>query len=838
MVSDEHPHLQKSPSEEWHPSSAGDSEKRYRLILDSSLDAIITIDRSGLIIDWNGQAHNLFGWNEAEVVGKSMADFIVPPHLREAHDRGMQRFLSTGKGPILGRRIGITALRRGGMEFPVELTITPAKIGGSWIFTAFIRDLTEQKAAEDRICLQIAATRVLSESQSLQGAAPALLDAILERMPWDVGALWVLDRDIDVLRCVEMRSLLSDSFEAFAEQSRTITFPPGVGLPGRVWESAAPLWLGIRDADMNFPRLDTAAKAGLMTAFAFPIFLDKRVLGIFEFFSVQELKENGEIVNLLLSVGRQLAQFLERKNAERTLLENERFLESIYNGAEEAIFVVDVDKEGRFIIVGNNPAYLRLAEGFGFDATVMKGKSTRELSRFFPEEAVTGLEARYRACAESQVPMEYEETVPIRGKPTHWLTRLAPLVDETGKTYRLIGTSSNITRQKEDADKIRDTEDQLRQSQKMEAVGRLAGGVAHDFNNLLTAINGYSSMGLNMISPKDPLYEILEEINRSGNRAAGLTSQLLAFSRKQMLLPKILNLNDIVSDMETLLHRLIGEDIELVTFRDPNLRMIRMDPNQMEHVILNLALNARDAMPQGGRLMLETSNVVLSDEYSEQHPETLPGPHVLLTVSDTGTGMSPEVKGQLFEPFFTTKEIGKGTGLGLSSVYGCIKQSGGNIMVYSEVGHGSTFKVYLPVVEAPPDEKEPSPAKQTIGKGGNEHILLVEDDASVRKFIIRALTDQGYSVIHAASGTEAESLAGEAERLDLLLTDVVMPGIGGVQLAEKIRTNHPHAKVLFMSGYTENTIFQWGILKKDAAFLQKPFTGAALLEKIREILTG
>ncbi len=694
----------------------------------------------------------------------------------------------------------------------------------------------DSSSSEYRIHLQLDSTRILSESHSLQDAAPALLDAILERMPWDVGALWILQREEQALRCVEMRTLLSDSFQKFADQSLNLSLAPGIGLPGEVWACAQPRWIRLGDCDMKLIRKEAAAEAGLLSAFAFPIFLDKRVLGIFEFFSVSDLDEDPDIVNLLLAVGRQLGQFLERKHAEKSLLEKERFLESIYNGVEEAIFVMDVDDEGRFIIAGNNPAYVRLAKGYGFDPTPMIGKPLRSLSTVFPEEVVDAVEARYRSCSDGKVPIEYEESVPMNGKLTHWLTRLAPLVDERGKTYRLIGTSANITRQKEDAERIRETEAQLRQSQKMEAVGRLAGGVAHDFNNLLTAINGYSSMGLDMVSDDHPLHEILDEINRSGNRAAALTGQLLAFSRKQMLAPKVLNLNDVVAGMDTLLRRLIGEDIELETVRDPNLRLTRVDPNQMEQVILNLALNARDAMPNGGQLILETSNVDLGSEYLGLHMDVQAGPHVLLTVSDTGCGMTAAVKARIFEPFFTTKEIHKGTGLGLSSVYGSVKQSGGNILVYSEPGHGSSFKIYLPVAEEKAETEIPKPTVLAEDTRGSETILLVEDDDSVRKFIVRALEGQGYRVICASSGREALDEIGDGTAIHLLLTDVVMPGIGGVQLAERMNILHPGVKVLFMSGYTENVFLRQGVLNDDAAFLQKPFTGPDLFVKLREVL--
>jgi signal transduction histidine kinase len=379
-------------------------------------------------------------------------------------------------------------------------------------------------------------------------------------------------------------------------------------------------------------------------------------------------------------------------------------------------------------------------------------------------------------------------------------------------------------------------EEQLLQAQKMEAIGRLAGGVAHDFNNLLTAIIGYSQLALQRIPPDDPLRHDLDEIRKAGERAATLTRQLLAFSRKQVLQPKVLDLNAVVADTSKMLHRLIGEDIRFRTILDPAIKRVKADPGQIEQVLMNLAVNARDAMPDGGSLSIETANVYLDEEYARHHVEVQPSHYVMLAVSDTGCGMSSEILSHIFEPFFTTKEQGKGTGLGLAMVYGIVKQSGGHIWVYSEPGKGTTFKVYLPWAEEAAASEKSAAQQSALLPTGTETILLAEDDAQVREFASRVLSELGYKVIEAINGEQALKEAEQATKIDILLTDMVMPYIGGKELSEKLRAIRPGIKVLFLSGYTENKILHQGMLDGDVAFLHKPFTPGELARKVREML--
>jgi PAS domain S-box-containing protein len=377
-------------------------------------------------------------------------------------------------------------------------------------------------------------------------------------------------------------------------------------------------------------------------------------------------------------------------------------------------------------------------------------------------------------------------------------------------------------------------ETQLRQSQKMEAFGQLAGGVAHDFNNLLTVISGYSDILLTTLPPDDVNREMIDEIRRAGDRATSLTRQLLAFTRQQVLEPRIVDLNEILKDTESMLRRLIGEDVQFASVLREDISSVTVDPGQMEQVLLNLAVNARDAMPRGGKLTIETNEVDLLDEYVRQHPDARAGRFVMLAISDTGSGMTAEVKSRIFEPFFTTKG-GKGTGLGLAVVQGVVKQSGGAIEVYSEAGVGTTFKIYLPASSG----ERSMPVEPLLQRSprGRETILLVEDEEGVRQLAVVALQRFGYQVLTAPSGKAAlQFMAAHHDEVHLLVTDVVMPGMSGRQLAETLQETHSGLKVLFLSGYTDDAVVRHGVLQANVAFLQKPFTPASLARKVREVL--
>jgi PAS domain S-box-containing protein len=513
----------------------------------------------------------------------------------------------------------------------------------------------------------------------------------------------------------------------------------------------------------------------------------------------------------------------ERKRAEEALRASQRLLQSVMDNSGAVIYVKDL--EGRFILVNR-----RYEEVFKVDLLSLAGKTDYDV---FPAELAAAFRDGDRQAMAAGRALESEESLPHGDGPRAYICIRCPLRDAEGRAYAVCGVCTDVTDRKH-------VEEQLRQSQKMEAIGRLAGGIAHDFNNLLTAINGYSSIALQMIDGAHPLYEFLREIHRSGERAAGLTRQLLAYSRKQIVEAKILSLNTVVADIEGMLRRLIGEDVRLATALAPDLWLMKADRGQIEQIILNLVVNARDAMPQGGKLVLETANVTVEPREPRKGSPTGPaaGPHVMLSVSDTGAGMTGDVMAKIFEPFFTTKGLGKGTGLGLSVVYGIVKHNEGGLDVISEPGRGATFRVYFPKAEAGEVTQEERPRLEPGSYHGSETVLLVEDEESVRRFAGDALSAQGYKVFQAGNGRDALEILERSDcRVHLVITDVVMPDMGGKELAERIRRDSPMMPVLFVSGYTA------GVIRPDAPdeevfLLQKPFGPSDLVRKVRSMLDG
>jgi PAS domain S-box-containing protein len=505
----------------------------------------------------------------------------------------------------------------------------------------------------------------------------------------------------------------------------------------------------------------------------------------------------------------------------RALVESERAFASTFD--EAPIGIAHTSLEGRWLRVNR-----RLCELLGYTQAELLATSFMAITHADDVEQDTREMERLIAGAI----MRYEREKRYRHKNGHFMSAKLTAVlhrDEDGSPRYFISTVEDVT------DRVR-LEGLLRQGQKMEAVGRLAGGIAHDFNNLLTVIIGYSDLVLLQLAPGAAVCTDVEEIRHAGKSAAALTQQLLAFSRRQILQPQIVDLNAIVTRMSELLRRLIGDDIALRTRLAAPLDRVCADAGQLEQIIMNLALNARDAMPRGGTLTVETANAELDARWVAQHPEASEGLHVMLAISDTGIGMDQDVQAHLFEPFFTTKEPGKGTGLGLATVYGIVKQSGGSIFVYSEPEHGTTIKIFLPRTEQAADPAD-APRSAPPARGGTETILLVEDQAAVRLVTRSTLARHGYTVLEAAHGAEALSLLeNHGGHVHLLLTDVVMPGMSGRDLAGRLGPGRPHLRVLFTSGYTDDTIVRRGMLDAGMAFLQKPYTPDVLLRRVRDLL--
>lgn len=1231
-----------------------ETEERFRVIAETASDAIITVDEASTILFVNPAVEKIFGYSPQELKGASLTT-LMPDYLRRVHNAGIKRYIETDRKHIPWTGVELPGLHKNGREIPVEISFGEFTKEGRRFFTGIIRDISERKRIEKGLAAEHAVTRILAEEKTLVESAPRILQAICESLGWDLGALWRVDDTAGMLRCVQLWFDPAVEVAEFTQMCRDKMFAPGEGLPGRVWQSAAPLWIADVLQDANFPRKHVAAKEGLHGGVGFPIIAGNKVLGVMEFFS-REIREPDEaLLDMMMSVGSQTGQFIERRqteetlrrreieladyienatiglhwvggdgiikwankaelallgytreeyfghhieefhadqevidnilqrltgdealhdyesrmrckdgtfrhvlissnvfreggefihtrcftrdvterkqaqaalqkaheelelrveqrtheivtanallkeeileraHAEKSLHESQGLLRGVIEGTSDIIFVKDL--EGRYVLM--NAAGVRW---MGMDAEEITGKTDIELfgaetgqqsiehdrqaiasgkAEAHEETILKGNELRTvqsiknlyrddegkaigvigvsrditeRKRAEQAVESHREELslilnnideIVYRGRldddslrpqlslinpqtekllgyqpeeflnnPGLWVSiihtddlpsvieqtklligngtpvtieyrmkhkftgeycwiedRIIPEFKHDGRVNGFFGAARDITQRKRmeaerDTERqmlnalfeqlpvgvlVRDTDgkysrtnqrlcdilgigsddliglttdeaaglikatkldgtllterelassiavqtrsptapieavvtistgevrhitttaapiivgngepggsvavivdvseqhalqEQLRQSQKLESIGILAGGIAHDFNNLLTAILGNTQLALRKLSPEDSVYNRLIEVEKAGNRAASLTRQLLAFSRRQRLERKTLNLNDTINDIMKMLKRIIGEDVEVRVQEAGSLSPVFADAAQVEQVVMNLAINAKDAMPGGGTLTIETRNAKLDEKYRREHSYAKPGKYVEMIVSDNGTGMDAETRNRIFEPFFTTKETGKGTGLGLSMVFGIVKQHGGMIEVESEPGRGTSFRIYLPVDENAVKE-ETQDVLPPI-RGGTETILVAEDEEALRGLAQSILEDSGYTVLLAKDGAEAVEIY-EANRgkISLLLLDIVMPRMGGSEAYERINQLDGAVPVLFMTGYSAE-IVQYEFVKQNkfieeagAVLMQKPYSVETLGRKVREVL--
>jgi two-component system cell cycle sensor histidine kinase/response regulator CckA len=534
------------------------------------------------------------------------------------------------------------------------------------------------------------------------------------------------------------------------------------------------------------------------------------------------LKKPGEMPRLVAAIRRAVASARNKKAAE----DAEGRYRKLFDGVPIGLFRAAPD--GTFLDC--NMALVRMLRYPSREALLARKTSDTYVDAS-DRPALMETLAREGALRDLEASrMRYDGTV-------LWArTSVQAVNDDQGRMVYYEGLVEDLTERRQAQEALRTAEGRLLQAAKLEAVGRLAGGVAHDFNNLLGVIMGYADLMMKRIAADDPLKRNLQEIQKAAERASTLTKQLLAFSRRQVLQPRVLDLHHTIGEVETMLKRVIGEDVDLVTVLREGVGQVKADPGQVQQVLVNLAVNARDAMPDGGTLTIETANADLTEEYARRHLGVTPGPYVLMAVSDTGTGMTSEVQAHIFEPFFSTKGPEKGTGLGLATVYGIIKQSGGNIWVYSEPGKGATFKVYLPRV-SDGDTSGELVDPEAAPVGAYETVLLVEDDDKVREVVALALRQAGYTVLEARGGASALAVgATRVAPVELLITDLVMPGMSGRELVERWRGKHPETRALFMSGYTDVSAHQHSGLPAGASFIQKPFAPSALARKVREVL--
>ncbi|MBE7553181.1 MAG: PAS domain S-box protein [Anaerolineales bacterium] len=767
------------------------SEARLTGIIESAMDAIISVDDEQRIVLFNSAAEQMFGYSAAEVMGQRL-DHLLPARFRERHREYIRAFGQAGlTSSAMGNLNNIVGRRANGEEFPLESSISQVEIGGTKLYTVVHRDITERQRAE----------KALRESEEKYASAFRISPDSININRMSDGLYLDVNEGFTALSGYTREEVIGQSsltLNLWADPRDRARLLQGLQERGEV-----------TNLETTFRLKDGTLRTGLMSA--------------------RQIEVGGEAC--ILSITRDIS---ERKQAEEALREMAENMAAAQRIAHFGSWEIDLNDELEFVEpqMWSDECY-RI---FGVEPGSVE--ITKELfySHIHSDDRESALQALIKAIQErTECSYEYR-LIRSDGSIRYIHDQVNVVCDEqTGQPVKVVGTTHDVTERKQAEEARVKLEEQLRQAHKMESVGRLAGGIAHDFNNLLTVIRGYCDLMQPRLPGGDPLLKDLEQIRRAAERAATLTRQLLAFSRKQMLAPATLDLNDLVTNLHKMLGRLIGEDVNLVLALQPELWPVKADHGQIEQVIFNLAVNARDAMPTGGMLTIETGNVRLDDSYLEIHLEAPRGPCVMLAVTDTGHGMDAPTQDHIFEPFFTTKEVGQGTGLGLATVYGIIKQSGGDILVYSEPGYGTTFKIYLPASETVPDV--PVPQAPRVSHAGTETILLVEDEEGVRNLIGRILKGKGYTVLESRHGDEALLLAGQHQGpIDLLLTDVIMPQMSGRDLAERLKKLQPRLKVLFVSGYTDDAVVRHGLLTAEVEFLSKPFSPDTLAAKVRQVL--
>ncbi len=790
--------------------------RRNELILQTSLDGFMVLDLKGRLREVNSAFCHILGRSQEDLLGHALCNLEVQNCSIATTQERVETVMKAGAD-----RFETRYHCQDGQEVNVEVSLNLAEFGQDQFLFGFVRDITDRKRAETENS-QRQRELVLLNQIIATAAASSEARVILETACRELALFFNLPLTAAFL-CNEQHQTAEVVVGHQAEgrlvaACKTIPMGDSSLLQSRL-ASGAPLFVADAGRDPELTMLcDWITQQHIVSLLILPLIIEGEVAGCLNLAATEVRHFQADEISLAGRVADQVAMTLARVRLAQT---QQRLSAAIEQSVES---VVITDTKGTILYV--NPAFELIS---GYSRTEALGQTPRLLKsgqqpESFYQELWQTLAAG-RVWRGRMINKKKDGTLYTVDKI------IIPVRDEQGQVVSYVAVGDDVT------DKL-NLENQLRQAQKMEGIGRLAGGIAHDFNNLLTVINGYSEILLQRHANfSDAVRQEIEQIKQAGQRAATLTAQLLAFSRKQVLQPQILDLNHLVANMDKMLSRLIGEDIDLRTVLAPSLGRVKADPGQIEQVLVNLAVNARDAMPGGGKLTIETANVNFDSDYVRHHVEVTAGEYVMIAVSDTGVGMSADIKAHLFEPFFTTKARGKGTGLGLATCFGIVKQNGGHIWVYSEPGQGTTFKIYLPHLSV---EVKPV-AEETRLKNlprGTEIILLVEDAPTVRALVARILQQQGYTVLEAANGLNALQLVQTQPELQfqLLLTDVIMPDMGGQALVDRLTVERPDLKVLFMSGYTDTSLTHQDVRLQTLAFLQKPFTAAKLLGKVREVL--
>jgi two-component system, cell cycle sensor histidine kinase and response regulator CckA len=797
------------PEDSWSITETAETRSQYfEQMFQASPDGLSVADSNDRVLWVNEAFLEMFGYARAEAMGQELGSLVVPSD-RLVESRWMSEAVAKGERITLETQ----RKRKDGRLVEVSVSCAPLRLDGKLKgYCAGYHDISHRKRVE---ALGSALYRVAEKCSSvhhLQQFFAAVHGIVNELMYARNLYIALYDPATDLV-----------SFPYFVDENDAPPGPQkmGHGLTDYLIRTGEPLLATPEVLQAMEDRGDVARHGSRsLDWMGVPLKVGEHTFGALVVQTYSKNIRYGERDKEILTfVARQLASAVEIKRNEQALRQSEARYRSLVQSSVYGIYRSSL--EGRFLDV--NPALI----------TMLGYESAEEVLLLDPETQVFAHAEEHNRLIE-----EFRRTGRLDGIEVKWKRS-----DNNAITVRISGRAvSNADEPAEVLEAIaedvtdrRVLEDQLRQAQKMEAVGRLAGGVAHDFNNLLMVISGYAEVMLAGLEPDHPLRDKAQAIQQASDRATTLTRQLLAFSRKQMQELKVVDVNTIVEDMERLLRPLIGENIELITRLTAEAGHTRADAGQLEQVLMNLVVNAKDAMPSGGQLTIQTQHIVVEEGHRRGPTFIRPGDYVLLSVSDTGMGMDKETQSRIFEPFFTTKEMGKGTGLGLSTVYGIVKQSNGYVLVHSEEGHGSTFHIYLPEVDGDTEKHSAQAAYGALG--GSETVLLVEDEESVRGLVRDTLTGKGYQVLEAQNGESGLAVASKHKgRIDLVVTDVVMPGLSGREMIKRLAETRPETKVLYLSGYSEDAITGEGKIEGGTAFLQKPFTLLHLARKVREVL--
>jgi len=801
-------------------------EQWLNTILKTISDAVIVTDHKGDVNFMNTEAETLTGWKQKEALGQNLAKVfkLIQTDTHTSTVDLMKHVFQDGSIDSFSK-----LQTKDGQEIPIDDSAVPLHDENGNLTGAVLvfRDISARQQAQEKLHQRFSQLQALYQMAETTNRAEAVaeiyetaLSSLRQVLKADRASISCFDAG-GVMRFKAWHGLSDDyrqAMEGHSPWSMQSRDPEPVFVANIEEDPSVESWRPI------------LRREGIRALGFIPLFGHERLLGKFMIYFNAPHQFIDDDARLSQTIASTIAFAIERERAIEALQASEARFRQIAENIREVFWVSDPQK---FEMLYVSPAY---EEIWGRSCQSLYEQPRSFLEAIPPEDQPRILAALEKQLHGEQTHEEYRVLRPDGSQRWIWDRRF-PIKDNAGHVFRIAGIAEDITERKHTERALRQSEEQLRHALKMEAIGRLAGGVAHDFNNMLTAVIGTAELAMLELHRDHPVRKDLKEIKQTADRAANLTRQLLAFARQQIIAPAILNLNELIMNLNKMLRRLIGEDIELVILPASNLGLIKVDANQIEQVIVNLTINARDAMPEGGTLHFETSNVLVDAETANRRPELKAGDYVQLTVRDTGFGMTEEIKAHLFEPFFTTKEVGKGTGLGLATCYGIIKQSGGYIEVESEPGQGTLFRIYWPCLE---ETAEATPILDSLSTmpQGSETVLLVEDEPTVREVATRLLREQGYNVLVAANGDEALHLARThaKDTIHLLVTDVVMPRLSGKAVADQLKVLRPEMKVLFISGYSDESVMRHGSAGAGWNFLQKPFSPTVLAYKIRDLL--